>query len=257
MVNLVESIVILGSSREHAILSAAKDVFDEWLKNWSLSDSAESVSVGLTDTHLPCGWHFRGKDKSSFTLKFGEQNFNWEAAVFASYLNDVPNDSTAAHLVEEGRRDLAKSILRAFAHAPDMEIEERSLVDVSNSEAKMPQKNTHLVLSFSFKNMVLTIQIPFGKWINNFSANAKTIKPLLSKVSVNKSETDFSLELNFGRHELDVLKNLAVGDILTSNSSLESLFSVKMKEKVVARGFLGKSEDNKAVYLQPITKKSV
>lgn len=252
----MESIVILGSSREHAIKATAKTVFDEWKKSWCLSASQDTVSVSLSNDYRALDWDYRARSKPNFTLSIDDQHFSWSSMVYGTHVNDVPDDATSLHIVKDSRRDFAKSLMRALNREMDLEIESKA-TPVNSSSFSMPKKNTHIVISFEILDERLSVQVPLVEWVSNFSTKTDATKPLLSKIPVENGEAEVSIELDLGSHELDMLQNLAVGDILTSTRSLDSLFSLKVRNREVAKAFLGKSEQHKAVYLQPITKKSI
>lgn len=246
-------VYFLSESTRTNIKAACVEHLRTWRDSWCFSALEVTVSVfksnGEDPSDLPC-YVSQSKPNSFFFLD--DLGVDWKRLIFNEYINDVPSDDIADSLVEQAKLALVQTLQKILFLS---EVNQIAMGNMYFPTSSQQPGDGLAVIEFAIGSAEFKIHVPVDDWIEKYidslSINKQPLIPASSMVGQN--EVTIEVELELGSYNIGLIKNLAVGDVMISDISVETPFNITLSQKPVAKAFLGKDGPQKAIYLQPKT----
>ena len=243
----MQPIVFLTNVENNAICQRLTDAISKWATAWSAQKLLFHVKR-KPDTVLPN--HFTFLNDNLIANGLGHAGLSdtqfVENIVFASLLEDVPQDDIKQNVIFAARLELLQQLdhichhltkVREFHDEPEL-ASKYFLFEVQESN-----QSIRFELAIS---QYLALQLCGRKYTNNLKGLTKRAS------SIGKEMIGLAVDIPLGKVPLKSITDLAVGDVLLTNKPLSSEALVKSNNKVMLKAHLGKQGDNKAIIVEEV-----
>ncbi len=247
----MRKIIFFNTNQIEDIRLKIQSSISTWQAQWCFdNDELKVAFLGKNKALESAKIYALPASKGSF-FQLDTMDFKLKDVVFGRVLPSVPNDDVNEFVLTQAYTELLGSIGDKFTR---ISIPGDSLVSIDVTEDQLAKRESFP----GDHSLAYEIELGLNKLVLNLSSEllsnlVKVAKnsSILDKVSLDsvKGTVSAELELELGEFQVRDISNLAVGDILTSSTSLYSDFDLKIRGKQIASVRLGKSGAKKAILL--------
>ncbi|PCK07603.1 MAG: hypothetical protein COA42_13540 [Alteromonadaceae bacterium] len=264
----------LGERQKLDIQTQIQSAASAWLNNWSFSNTPATItSLSVNQQLANVSAIHVDKSRDDCQLFLDDSQFDWQAVVFAQHadrlasiednignnkdhLSHNPSAKLLAKTLNKAKLSFSQTLFKCLTGKSVSEFESQPCDTLAIKI--MPVGDSCISFTLTFEQQQLQLCLPLNAWYQQQLKTNESKTQMLTPIGscIDSQQLHANVELSLGTHDLDILKDLSVGDVLTSNTSLDTLFAVKVNNVSVAKAFLGKSDQKKAVYLLPLAQQS-
>lgn len=232
---------LIGRTTRNNIAEHFLQAVISWQKAWCIDvhQSEIDFSVDNSDGSLKHG--IGSKYNDEYSLFCIEDQIDWAGLIFGHKAVEFPEDAITKAVVADAKNGLFAQILKDFNLESKLEAGKISLnSSLRNGDVIVSVRLGNQNLLFWLSKIITEKFISFNSKVKNLELTKRSEACMSAKTSV-------AVTLNLGSFPIESIKSLSVGDILSTDTKLNTPLSLMINEKKSLPVNLGRVENQKAV----------
>ncbi|MHA6194740.1 FliM/FliN family flagellar motor C-terminal domain-containing protein [Pseudomonas wadenswilerensis] len=237
----------IGASRLAAARDALPAQVEAWREQWCFADEATVWNIRCeAEQALDANdLHWQQAGQANRRLAVGSRTADsWRRAVFGPHAAQLPDDTSARHLLEQARLALVNALLQALGQSPVPGLSDTA------PEAPGAVLSPRVLLRIELGDDALYCLLDAALFDSALPPLATPAALVERKQAIGGARVRLTLQLPLTELALGDIDGLSPGDVLRAKSRLDQPLTLASESgDVLAKGYLARQQDRLALQL--------